>query len=162
MIMAIIFVVVFSFATCCLGAIPAVCHLENEHMSNEDLAIPVLITICTRVAVIIMSIILMSTVIKIKDVTTNNTDRLIRSESVDCSDEWSRVETKPALELMEESDALIMSAFACILTTLIWIFIECFCFCFGIAFMKTAYQDFNWYLYKQEAKKFFLTYKDFN
>ena len=113
----------FTFAVCCMGGI-ATCI-----GGGQTIVIPLVLTACVRLTVIIMSSITMANLNSVGDITTSNIHKLESNSNVDCSDEFSRVDIGPAMDLMDESNALLNSGIACIIVTYLWMVLECCCAC---------------------------------
>ena len=124
---------------------------------------PLGLSSCVRLVVIIMASMQMANLNDIGKITARNMDKLESNSNVDCSDEFSRVDVGPAMDQMEESNALLGYAYACTIAAYLWIVLELFCMggviCWGkgIISCQVSCKDF-----KEEAKYFFYNIKKFN
>ena len=124
---------------------------------------PLVFSIPVRLLVIIFASIQLAFLNDIGKVTARNIEKLESISNVDCSDEFSRVDVGPAIDQMEESNALLGDAYACMIAAYIWIVIELFCMgCLiccgkGTSSCQVSCEDF-----KEEAKYFFYNIKKFN
>lgn len=104
------------------------------HPAGNQACVPLLTSVLVRLLVIIMASIQLHTLKKIGKVTARNIDKLESNSNVDCSDEFSRVDVGPAIDQMEESNALLGGAYALTIAAYLWIVLELFlwkCYCKG-------------------------------
>lgn len=150
----------FTFAVCCMGGIASCIG------GSTTIIVPLVLTACVRLTVIIMSSIVLANLTSVDDITVRNIHKLEANSNVDCSDEFSRVDIGPAMDQMDESNALLNSAIACIVVTYLWLVLECCCACGCACAAKGACRDcrirLDCYDFKEEAKYFFLYIKLFN
>ena len=121
-----------------------------------------------RLAVIILSSITIAILNSIGDITVSNIHKLESNSNVDCSDEFSRVEIGPAMDQMDESNALLDSGIVCMIITYLLMVLECFCACGCVCAAKNCgsckdrRSRRDWADFKEEAKYFFFNMKKFN
>ena len=88
----------------------------------------VFIAFCTqRIAIIVLAILILSRLSNIQSITDKNYESLSNSASFDCSDEWSVLDTKLALEGLDQSSERANSAIIFISSGLFFIFLEFCC-----------------------------------
>ena len=121
-----------TFLVCCMSGTGMLCH-----PAGSQACMPLGVSVAVRILVIIVASMQLHTLNKIGKVTARNIDKLESNRqysNVDCSDEFSRVDVGPAIDQMEESNALLGGAYALTIAAYLWIVLELFlwkCYCKG-------------------------------
>ena len=133
---------------------------------KPDTKVPLGLSCCVRFVVIIIASFQMDNLNDIGKLTARNIDQLESNSDVDCSNKSSRIDVGPAMDQMEESNALLGSAYACTITAYLWIVLEICCACCLVCIGKGACRDFSCRAFCKdfivEAKYFFYNFILFN
>ena len=157
--MAYVLIGVLTLGVCIVGGGNACGEDKYGNLMPPDTKVPLGLSCCIRLVVIIFASIQMANLNDIGKPTARNIDELESNSDVDCSDINSRIDVGPAMDQMEESNALLGSAYACTIAAYLWIVLEICCACILLCFGENAYREINCRTFciefKEEAKYFF-------